>query len=229
MKYIIMCGGEYKGWEHPRHLSVVNGETLLERTIGLLILNDISHKDIYVSTNNPEIEKVAEKNLVKVVHHENNFTVYEYNNNKGYWCTAFYIKEFYTTKEPVTYLFGDVYYTPDAIETIINKPVDRIEFFASKPPFSKYYIKEWAEPFALKVYDIDLLVDSILKCIEYADQGKFKRQPIMWELWQVIKGHELNCIDYNSYTPINDCTCDIDSPGDIKKLEAAVGEYIKHS
>lgn len=31
MKYIIMCGGVYDNFKIPKALSVINGETLLER------------------------------------------------------------------------------------------------------------------------------------------------------------------------------------------------------
>ena len=41
MKYIIMCGGEYKQWETPKQLSVVKGEVLVERTVRLLKENGI--------------------------------------------------------------------------------------------------------------------------------------------------------------------------------------------
>ena len=226
MKYIIMCGGYYPKWENPRWLSKINGESLLEHTINLLVMFGVSHEDIFVSISidNKLVEEVARKKACGIIYPKEKFIAHDYNKCSGYWCTGFT-----NLGEPVTYLFGDVYFSSIAIETIINTETDDIEFFASKPPFSEYYIKEWAEPFALKVVDYKHLKKAIDKCIEYADQGKFNRQPIMWELWQVIKGHELNFIDYNSYTAINDCTCDIDSPGDIKKLEAAVGEYIKHS
>ena len=48
--------------------------------------------------------------------------------------------------------------------------------------------------------------------------GAFKRQPVSWELWQVIKSTPLNVIRTN-YTVINDYTCDIDTPEDIKIFE----------
>ena len=44
-KVIIMCGGVYDTFKTPKPLSVINGETLLERTIRLLKernVNDIS-------------------------------------------------------------------------------------------------------------------------------------------------------------------------------------------
>ena len=42
------------------------------------------------------------------------------------------------------------------------------------------------------------------------DTAQFKRHPIAWELWMVIKRTPLNVIDFDNYTVINDYTCDID-------------------
>ena len=50
----------------------------------------------------------------------------------------------------------------------------------------------------------------------------FKRNPIAWELWQVIKNTPLNQIDYTNYVAINDYTCDIDSEEDIEKFKNIV-------
>ena len=67
-KYIIMCGGNYNDWETPRQLSVICGETLVERTIRLLRENGIT--DIAVSSNNPAFDYLD----VPILHHNNEFT-----------------------------------------------------------------------------------------------------------------------------------------------------------
>ena len=124
-------------------------------------------------------------------------------------------KPFYPTDEPVCYIFGDVVFSPEAIKTIVETETDDIEFFASAPPFAPGYPKKYAEPFALKVVNTGHLKRAIELTKQYADQGRFKRRPIMWELWQVIQGSTLNHIDYSSYVVINDYTCDIDDPKDL--------------
>ena len=128
---------------------------------------------------------------------------------KGYWCECFY-----PTGEPTCYIFGDVYFSPEAIKTIVETETDDIEFFASAPPFSKDYPKKWEEPFALKVANTEHLKNAVKWTIENA--GSFYRKPIMWELWQVIKGTPLNVILHN-YIAVNDYTCDIDRLEDIGK------------
>ena len=149
---------------------------------------------------------------------------YKENDIPELWCDGF--PEF---NEPVTYIFGDVFYSDEAIRTIIETKTDSIEFFASSPPFSKYYVKEWAEPFAFKVMDNNYFRECIEKVRDYYLLGEFRRSPIAWELWQVIKGGKLNVIDYYNYTAINDYTCDFDEPSDIEKIGEAYRSYIKDS
>ena len=129
----------------------------------------------------------------------------------GYWCDAFY-----PTDEPTCYIFGDVIFSPAAIKTIVETDTESIEFFASAPPFAPEYPKKWAEPFALKVVDTEYLKHSIETVKRLYNRGMFHRKPIMWELWNVITDGDLNRIDYSSYCVINDYTCDIDNPGEIR-------------
>ena len=204
MQYIIMCGGTYRKWQTPRQLVMVGNETIVERTIRLLRENGV--EDIAISSNNPIFGQFG----VPVLHHENNYNATSYDNFTGYWCEAFYPAD-----EPVCYIFGDVIFSPEAIQKIVETETDDIEFFASAPPFSRDYPRTWAEPFALKVVNTEHLKNAISLTKQYADQGLFHRKPIMWELWQVIQASPLNYIDYNSYVVINDYTCDIDNPEDL--------------
>jgi len=57
---------------------------------------------------------------------------------------------------------------------------------------------------------------------ECSEAEQIKRQPVAWELWQVIKDTPLNKVDYTNYTVINDYTCDIDVPEDVPKLEEII-------
>lgn len=202
MQYIIMCGGTYKNV--VKALLKVNGEFIVERTIRLLREQGIT--DIAISTNNDLFEMFD----VPILHHENNFNTVK---GTGYWVEAFY-----PTHKPVCYLFGDVYYSPEAIHTIIGTWTNDIEFFASARPFASNYPKRWAEPFAFKVANQKHFQEAVDTTKRLCSQGAFKRHPIAWELWQVIKGTELNKIDTN-YTVINDYTCDVDCVEDTKQWQ----------
>ena len=212
MKYIIMCGGTYTDWEIPRHLSVIKGEEIVARTIRLLRENGVD--DIAISTDNPIFEKYG----LPLLKHENSYRASS-KGVSGYWCDAFY-----PTDEPTCYLFGDVYFSDEAVKTIVETETDDIEFFASTEDFAPNYIKTHVEPFALKVVNTDHLKKAIATTKEYERLNKFWRKPLMWELWTVIKDLPLQTkpdeYDYTSYVAINDYTCDVDRVGDIARLEA---------
>ena len=218
MKYIIMAGGKYEHWQLPRQLCRINNETLIDRTIRLLHNMHVSWEDICVSTNVPIIREHCNTNNVKVLWmDDNNWVVHRPGHSSGYWCDAFYPMD-----EPACYLMGDVVFSQEAIKKIVATQTDDIEFFASAPPFAKEYPKRWAEPLAFKVVNQQHLREAQAEVRRLADQHKFRRAPIAWELWQVIKGTPINKIDYTNYTAINDYSCDIDVADDVKKFESIV-------
>lgn len=210
MKYIIMAGGKYDKFTTPKQLLKVNDEVIIERTIRLLKENGI--ENIAISTNNSAFNYLE----VPILEHNNSYEVID-GKLYGHWVDAFY-----PTNEPTCYIFGDVYFSEEAIKTIINTETDDIELFGSMPPLANNYIKNHIEPFALKVVNTDHLKESIQKTKELYIEGKFWRFPIMWELWTVIKNVPLQTKPdeyiYN-YTAINDYTCDIDNVDDVIKLE----------
>lgn len=214
MKYVIMCGGNYHYWDYPKQLTRIHREPLVVRTTRLLKENGIDAKDIIVTASKetaPEFMRYCDN--VRVCS-RNIYEVTKPDVFTGYWTNCF-LQDLC----PITYLMGDVVFSPEAIRTIVETETDDIEFFASAPPFAKNYIKKWAEPFAFKVVDYWHLRKAIHEFEVLTTKGKFNRNPIAWEFWQVVKGTELNKIDYTNYTVINDYTCDIDTPDDIKKFE----------
>ena len=210
MKYIVMCGGRYG--DYPKQVIKVMGERILERTIRLLRSYGVD--DIAVSTNSNIVEGVAMNNGVPVLRHDND---YQYGRNQHKW-----LKAFYPMTEPVCYVYGDVYFSEDAIRQIVRTETESIQFFASAPPFSDRYTKTWAEPFAFKVMDPELFFQKIEECHKYDLENRFHREAVSWELWQVIKGTELDVIDYTNYHAINDYTCDIDNEKEALKFEREV-------
>lgn len=216
MKYIIMCGGISTTWETPRQLYKVNGEAIVERTIRLLRENGI--EDISISSNDARFEQFG----VPVLNHENNYVSAGYNKNTGLWCECFY-----PTNEPTVYLHGDVVFSPQAIKKIIETETNDIAFFGSKYPFAPQYPKWYIEPFGWKVVDTDHLKRAVEDVKRLDKQGRFGRQPIAWEVWNVISrgpDGDVNTI-YDDYAVINDWTCDLDYPDEARMMEEIVRKY----
>lgn len=202
MIYIIMCGGIYDKWSTPKHLQLIHGEPIVARTIRLLRKNDI--ENIAISSNDDRFKQFG----VPVLEHTNTY------GNGGQWLDGFY-----PIDRAVCYIFGDVVFSPQAIKTIVEYQTDSIMFFGSSEPVPENYPKQWAEPFAFKVMDQQLFRAAITLTKHYEDLGKFHREPVSWELWQVIQGTPLDIIDFKNYVAINDYTCDVDSPEDIELME----------
>lgn len=198
MIYIVMCGGQHEICGVPRNLIEIGGERLVDRTIRLLRENYVN--DIAITTTNEAFNNCD----AEIINYD----------SSGEWVNAFYL-----TDDPVCYIFGDVYYSDAAIKTIVETQTNDIEFFASAPPFASKYIKPWAEPFAFKVVNTQHFRESVEKTREFWKNGYWRRHPIAWELWQIIKDTPINKINYNNYTVINDFTCDIDSEMDMRRLK----------
>ena len=207
MKYIIMAGGEYKKFGIPKPLIEVKGETLIERTTKLLKQNGIN--DIYISSNNPEFDKYG----VRLENKSNDFIVYENGTSKGYWLDAFY-----PTNEPTCYIFGDVYFTENAIKTIVEyESTENILFGTGCAKNLEH--KNWGEPFAYKVNKIEEFKNGIVEVKKLFDEKKTARHPIVWELYRYLHNLDINIQNITTdYVVIDDGTIDIDSPEQVSKI-----------
>lgn len=206
MKYIIMCGGSYKEFETPKQLYEVNGERIVDRTIRLLRENGI--KDIFISATNPLFDTC---DAIRI-EHKNDFQITK-NGIKGYWLDAFY-----PTKEPTCYLWGDVYFSDNAIKTIVNYKTDKNILFGNEDALNIYH-NNWGEPFAYIVNDYKTFFNAIEELKKLKDANKLSREPIVWEIYRYLHNLPLDIQTItNDYVVINDGTIDIDSPEDIKRL-----------
>lgn len=230
-----MCGGNYAKFKTPKQLLKVNGEILVERTIRLLKENGI--KDIAVSTNNPAFDYLD----VELLHDKNNqFEYFGANENKA--SKNSWLRAYYPINEPVCYLHGDVYFSNEAIKTIIDTKVKDTMFFccADRQDISNKDIRNAGgrEPLAYKVENYKLFRKAVDELLQMIDDGKFKNAkcpPLAWTVYKYINGLELSYNanwygDWNNifnskgdYIIINDYTNDVDHERDIKKIE----KYLK--
>lgn len=234
MKYIIMCGGDYNEWETPKQLTKINGEVIIERTIRQLKENGIT--DIAISTNNKAFDYLG----VEILHHHNK---YDHNNYKKECIDSNYIwlNAYYPTNEECCYLHGDVYFSDEAIKTIVNTKVEDTMFIctydgtdAERHPLNK----KGREPFGYIVKNQAVFQYAIKKIKKMVDAGMFKDNltPISWHLYRFLNGYdvkpkakdyiEVNNIfqDIGDYLVIDDYTMDIDTTRDIKELGAMLNE-----
>lgn len=213
MKIIIMCGGKYDTFTTPKQLSVIKGETLLERTIRLIKEN--GETDIYISATNPIFEKYG-----KVLKHNNSF---EFKDGKvyGYWIDAYY-----PTEEQCIYLHGDVYYSEKALKRILTLN-PKVNTFIGNEIARNPEHKNWGEPFGWIVVNQKDFRDAINKTKQLQDEGKLERgYAISWELYRVANGLDPNkmYINDDTYLSIDDETIDVDAPYQIAELNSKLKE-----
>lgn len=205
MKYVILCYSENtQPFTIPRQLSMVRGETLIGRTVRLLKEQGI--EDILISTKDKRFEEYGEI-------YEPLYNDYNGKTGTGYWLSAFPVE---LMDEPICFLMGDVYFSKNAIMTIVYNDTDSVLFFCSYKNKDPRYIKHHDEPFAFKVTDTDIFKYHIEHVKRLYDQGKTNRHPIAWELYRSLNNIDVNTHKMTTnYIAINDETCDIDTIKDV--------------
>lgn len=190
MIYVIMAAGDGKRWNNylgvPKQLIEINGETLLGRTTRILKENGI---DNYVITGKDE--RFGEYGRLITQSHND--------------CE---VDRFELFNEPVCYLYGDVYYTEEAIKTIINAWVEDVMFLGSGQ-----------EIFAVKVKELKLFYKHKNRVKRMYLNGEIGRC-IGWEVYRSINGIPLDKHWINGrYIYIEDDTNDIDYPEDYEEFK----------
>lgn len=215
MKYVILSdSNNVEPFTIPRQLTKINGESLVQRTARLLKENGI--EDVIITSHDKRFDNLGAKR------YEPKYNYYNSIKNEGYWLNAF---PFELLNEPICFLFGDVYYSEDAIKTIVNAETYSTLFFCTYKNKDKRYIKHHDEPLAYKVVDYVMFKEHIERVKTLKDEGKCDREPIVWELYRSINNLDVNTHKMtNNYVAINDESCDIDTLDDIIKLNKKIGE-----
>ena len=213
MFWHICCAGKMSRWNNylglPKHLVEINGETLIKRMTRLVKLFDINpYINIYVS-------KLDNRYKIK----ETNLVIIKLNNNE-HIDKILPIKTIlpYSSKdEPNIMLFGDIYFTKNAIKEIYNisKISTNINFFGRETG-SRFTLCEWGEIWSVSYYHdhIKKIMDSIIILEKKYKQNEIKRVK-HWELYRLLNEISLkrNNITKN-FIKIDDFTEDFDFPID---------------
>lgn len=230
-----MCGGNYPQFEKKKQLLKVNGEVLVERTIRLLRENGI--QNIAICTNTNDFDYLG---LPILMQHNDYFYQNKDENKKSSAC---WLNAYFPIDQPCCYLHGDVYFSEEAIKTIIETPVEYTMFFCTCDGTDmkrKPYNWKGREPFAYKVENQEVFKYAIKKLMKMVDNGEFTGfAPISWHLYRMLNGYDVKREEHQDYTNINnifqgkgdyvlidDYTTDVDNEWDIERIEESVKEYL---
>lgn len=195
-----MADGQAKRWGNhlgvPKHLIEIDGEPILYRTVRLL--KKYGAEDIYITSHDERYNVLGTRRYAP----RNN--IYEIDR----FCSCYPI----WAKETI-FIYGDVFYTEEAIKTIIEKDTKDFEFFGRYGQ-RKEYTKNNGEIFAIKVKDIENFKNSCFFIREGLIDGTIKRG-IGWDVYRHLLGipfdkHTLK----GHFTKFKDETEDFDFPED---------------
>ena len=194
-KYIIMAAGAGTRWGNylgvPKHLIEFNGETLLGRTTRLLKENGIT--DYVITCSDPRYAQYGP--TAEQTKHD---------------CEVDRFEET-LTDGPICYLYGDVFYSENAIKTIVNTEPKDVLFFGH----------EW-EIFAIKIKDRNLFFSNKSRVKNLYLSGRINRC-IGWEVYRSMHGIPfLKHIISDRYMKIIDETDDIDYPYEYEEFKKRV-------
>ena len=209
MKYIILANSNDKKLPYPRQLAEINGEPLIVRTIRLLKENGVD--DILIIASDERFDKFG----IEIYVPKN--SDYDYQTGTGYWLNAF---PFELINEPVCFIWGDVYFSENAMKIIVSNESENDLFFCTYKNKDSKYIKHHDEPLAYKVMNTKLFKDTVNKVKRLKDEKVCCRDPIIWEVYRVM--HDIYVNDHilrDDVVVINDESCDIDCVEDLKRLK----------
>lgn len=214
MIYCIMCGGEYTEFEQPRPFIEICGERLIDRTLRLLKENGTA--DICITSNDPRFDGLAER-----LEHQNSYRAGPDIGQEGCWLDAFYPD--FPENTQVTFLYGDVWYSEEAMETIVSCTRSSNVLFGTGIAKNKAH-RNWGEPFAYRVTDYKTFMQGVEDVKELWRAGKVERNPITWELYRYLNGFDVNVqmINDDTYIVIDDLTMDVDAPNSAWMIEKKV-------
>ncbi|MCB7038016.1 NTP transferase domain-containing protein [Eggerthella sinensis] len=189
VRCVIMANGRGSRWGNyrsvPKHLSVVDGETLLERTVRL------------VKELNPEAEVVISSSderyeIPQARRHSPERDAYELDR----FC-------FELIEDETCFLYGDVFYTNEVMESILSTPCEGMLFWGS----------------ATSIYAVRVKRGAILRqCIEIL-RGKIVAREIDdakgWQVYHLynempLEGREIG----GGFCIVSDETMDFNCPED---------------
>lgn len=117
MRFVIMADGKGRRWDNylgiPKHLAEINGEPVISRTVRLL--NELTNGEVIITSHDERYEFKGSRR------HEPVNNLLEIDR---------FTKEL--IQNDMCFLYGDTYYTRQALEKIINEKTDDMLFFGNR-------------------------------------------------------------------------------------------------
>ncbi len=195
MRFVIMADGKGTRWDNymgiPKHLAEVDGEPILGRTVRLLNEMTGGKAEVIVTSHDERYEFEG-------------CTRHEPLDNK------LEIDRF--TRELITddtcFLYGDTYYTEEALSAIINMETDDILFFGN--------IKSIV---AVKIKDSRIFEQHVQRVKDLYLAGKIEKC-VGWQVYQSITGQEFSnkAVPAEKFILLAKETTDFNTPEEYREI-----------
>lgn len=206
---IIIAAGEATRWNNylgvAKHFIEIDGEKLIHRTVRLLKENGVDDIHIVANTNDYSINGA---NLYKPKHTKRNDGVDKFLNSQDLWLD----------NGRTIVLYGDVYFTDEAMKTICEYNHRDWTLFA-RPYGSNVTGTPWGECFAQTFYEdhIPEHLRNLEKAVNLYQQKKIMK-PSGWQHYRFMIGVPDHLVDRHWYGDrmirIDDETDDFDTKED---------------
>ncbi len=162
MKYIIMADGQGTRWQNyndiPKHFIVINGETILARTVRLL--NEVdAEAEVVITSHDPRYEIPGAKRYEPL---NNHLEIDRFTEE--------------LIADDVCFLYGDTFYSEEAIVAIAKTDTEDILFFGNEKSIV-----------AIKVKDGALFKSHVDRVRNLFLEGKLEKC-IGWQVYQSFTG-----------------------------------------
>ena len=195
MRFVIMADGKGMRWNNylgiPKHLAKVDGEKIISRTVRLLRKLVSADDEIIITSHDPRYEFNGSKR------HEPLDNRYEIDR---------FTEELIV--DDMVFLYGDTYYSKDALKRIVRTEIDTMLFFGD--------VKSIV---AIKVRDSELFREHKDNVKEAYLAGNIKNCK-GWQVYQSFMGQDMNesPVIKSNYIMIEDETKNINTPDDYEEV-----------
>lgn len=215
-RIIIIAAGDATRWGNylgvNKHYALIAGEPIIERTVRLLV--ERGQTDVWLVSKDYDIANTRSyrPNLNPRNHDADKFIS---------------SRELWSSHKRTIIIYGDVYFTESAIDTVLNNEDTLYRLFC-RPTCNKQFGYPYGECFAVSFYPMDhKLLDYNLKRLIYLYKADVINRIGGWELTRLMANVPIGSMNKHknwliNYIVIDDETNDIDYPSDYEAVKKAV-------
>lgn len=195
MRFVIMADGKGTRWDNfmgiPKHLAKVDGEPILARTVRLLNEMTDRQAEVIVTSHDERYEFEGSRRHEPL---DNKLEIDRF--------TAELIED------DTCFLYGDTYYTEEALRSILDTYTDDLIFFGNNKSIV-----------AVKIKDSQLFKQHVDNVKKLFLAGKIDRC-VGWQVYQSFTGQDFanTAVPSEKFILLGEKTTDFNTPEEYKKI-----------